>query len=186
MQKLIELFSLDRVSKSGAKFDYEKGKWFNHKYLQLKPNEELADLFQHILVEKDIFEDSAKVSKIVELVKERANFIGDLWEQSYFFFQAPTEYDEKTVQKRWKDETPNQMRELVDVLQSIEGFTAHHTEEVVKQWIEKQEYNLGGVMNALRLSLVGAPKGPHLFDIMEIIGKEETINRIQTALERIS
>ena len=104
MQELIELFSLDRVSKSGAKFDYEKGKWFNHKYLQSKPLEEIADLFQHILIEKDIVEDSEKVKKIVNLVRERANFITDLWEQSSFFFIAPTAYDEKTVKKRWKDD----------------------------------------------------------------------------------
>ena len=185
MQELINIFSLDRVSKSGAKFDYEKGKWFNHKYLQLKPNEELAHLFQQILVEKDIFEDSDKVAKIVSLIKERANFIGDLWEQSYFFFQAPTEYDEKTVQKRWTETTPRLMKELIEVLNGIEDFSAHNSEEIVKQWITDNEYNLGGIMNALRLSLVGAPKGPHLFDITEIIGKEETIKRIQNAIDNI-
>ena len=185
MQELIDKFSLDRVSKSGAKFDFEKGKWFNHKYLQLKSNEEIADVFQHILVQKDIFEDSDKVSKIVGLIKERANFIGDLWEQSAFFFQAPAAYDEKTVQKRWKEETPRQMQELMDVLREIEDFSAHNTEEVVKQWITEKEYNLGGVMNAFRLALVGAPKGPHLFDITEIIGKEETLMRLQTAVENI-
>ncbi|MGC3977730.1 MAG: glutamate--tRNA ligase [Paludibacteraceae bacterium] len=185
MQELIQQFSLDRVSKSGAKFDFEKGKWFNHKYLQLKSNEELADSFQHILVKKDIFEDSEKVAKIVALVKERATFIGDLWEQSYFFFQSPTEYDEKTVQKRWKSEIPRQMQELFNFLNTIDDFSAQHTEDVVKEWITANEYNLGSIMNALRLSLVGAAKGPHLFDITEIIGKEETLRRIQSAIETI-
>lgn len=185
MKELIELFSLDRVSKSGAKFDFEKGKWFNHKYLQLKSNEELADLFQQILVKKDIFEDSDKVAKIVSLIKERANFIGDLWEQSNFFFLAPTEYDEKTVQKRWKEDTPSQMKELMVVLQGIDDFSAQNTEEIVKQWITDKEYHLGTIMNAFRLSLVGAAKGPHLFDITEIIGKEETLKRLQSAIDNI-
>lgn len=185
MSELIQLFSLDRVSKSGAKFDYEKGKWFNHKYLQSKSDGELADLFQQILVKKDIFEDSEKVAKIVSLIKERANFISDLWEQSYFFFQAPTTYDEKTVQKRWNETTPRLMKELIDVLTNIEDFSAHNTEEIVKQWIAENEYNLGGIMNAFRLSLVGAAKGPHLFDITDIIGKEETLTRIQSAIDTI-
>ncbi len=185
MQELINQFSLEKVSKSGAKFDYEKGKWFNHKYLQLKSNEELADLFQHILVEKDIIEDSQKVIQIVSLVKERANFITDLWEQSRFFFEAPVEYDAKTVQKRWKADTPAQMLELIDVLNGIDDFSAEHTEEVVKAWIESKGYGLGAVMNAFRLSVVGAAKGPHMFDITAILGKEETIARVKRAVETI-
>ncbi len=185
LQELIEQFSLDRVSKSGAKFDFEKGKWFNHRYLQIKPIEELTDIFQHILVEKDIFEDSDKVKKIVELVRDRANFVNDLWEQSSYFFEAPDKYDEKTVQKRWKEETPQQMQELTEVLNGIDDFSSHHTEAIVKQWIEQKGYNLGGIMNALRLSLVGAAKGVHLFDITELIGKDETLNRIGLAIERL-
>lgn len=182
MQELIDLFSFDRVSKSGAKFDYEKGKWFNHKYLQSKPLEEIADLFQHILVEKDIIEDSEKVMKVVGLVRERANFITELWAQSSFFFVAPTSYDEKTVQKRWKAETPRQINELIAVLNEITEFSAEKTEEVVKEWITASEYNMGGVMNAFRLSVVGESKGPHIFDIISLIGKEETIARLKTAV----
>lgn len=186
MQELIDLFSLDRVSKSGAKFDYEKGKWFNHKYLQSKSNDEIADIFQLILLEKDIIEDSEKLSKIVSLVKERANFINELWAQSSFFFIAPTEYDPKTVQKRWKAETPGQLSELIELLVEIEDFSAENTETIVKEWITSKEYNLGGVMNAFRLSLVGEPKGPHIFDIVEILGKNETISRLKNAIETIS
>ena len=186
MQELIEQFSLERVSKSGAKFDYEKGKWFNHKYLQTKPIEELTDIFQHILVQKDIIEDSGKVSKIVGLVRDRANFVSDLWDQSVYFFEAPESYDEKTVRKRWKAETPGQMNELIELLDGLEDFSAVNVEPAVKQWIEQKGYNLGGIMNAFRLSLVGAPKGVHLFDITEIIGKEETIKRIQAAVECLS
>ena len=182
MQELIEQFSLDRVSKSGAKFDFEKGKWFNHRYLQMKPNEELADIFQHILVEKDIIEDSEKVAKIVGLIKERANFVTDLWEQSYFFFQTPVTYDEKTVSKRWKENTPVQMTELMQVLEGIDDFSSSNQEVVVIKWIEEKGYGMGAVMNAFRLALVGAAKGPHLFDITEIIGKEETIARLRRAV----
>lgn len=186
MQELIDQFSLDRVSKSGAKFDYEKGKWFNHKYLAEKTTEELTDIFQHILVEKDIIEDSVKISKIVDLVKDRASFVNELWEQSFYFFEAPEHYDEKVVRKRWKAETPTQMNELVDVLKSVDDFSASNTEIVVKQWIKQKGYSMGGVMNAFRLSLVGASKGVNLFDITELIGKEETIKRIESAVERLT
>ena len=186
MQELIELFSLDRVSKSGAKFDYEKGKWFNHKYLQNKPLDEIADAYHRILIEKDIIEDSEKVQRIVELVRERANFVNELWSQSSFFFEAPTSYDEKTVQKRWKEGTPHQMKELIDVLETIEDFSAEKSEEIVKEWIAANEYNMGGIMNAFRLSIVGESKGPHMFDITAVIGKEETIARLKKAIEVIS
>ena len=183
MQELIKLFSLDRVSKSGAKFDYEKGKWFNHKYLQNKSLEEVTDHYQHILVEKEIIEDSDKVQKIVSLVRERANFVNELWGQSSFFFVAPESYDEKTVQKRWKAETPALMEELIEVLETIEDFSAEKTEEIVKAWITDKAYNMGAVMNAFRLSVVGESKGPHMFDIISIIGKDETILRLKKAIE---
>ena len=186
MQELIDQFSLDRVSKSGAKFDYEKGKWFNHKYLQAKSNAEIASLFQPILVEKQVVAATSKVEKIVALVKERANFVNELWAQSSFFFQAPTEYDAKTVQKRWKAETPAQMAALIDLLISIDNFAAENTETIVKEWIAANEYNMGGVMNAFRLSIVGEPKGPHMFDIIEVIGKAETIARLQNAINNIN
>lgn len=183
MQELINLFSLDRVSKSGAKFDYEKGKWFNHKYLQNKSLEEVTDQYQHILVEKEIIEDSDKVQKIVSLVRERANFVNELWIQSAFFFVAPESYDEKTVQKRWKAETPALMEELIEVLQTIDEFTPEKTEETVKAWIAEKAYNMGALMNAFRLSVVGESKGPHMFDIISIIGKDETILRLKKAIE---
>ena len=183
MTELIDLFSLERVSKSGAKFDFEKGKWFNNKYLQSKPNEEIVSLFQHLLVEKGIVEEIEKVSKIVTLVKERAGFIHELWDQSKFFFIAPTEYDAKAIQKRWKTETPAQLNELTEVLNEITDFTAVNTEKIVLDWITAKEYNLGGIMNAFRLSVVGEPRGPHMFDIIDVLGKEETISRIKKAIE---
>ncbi|MBN1462455.1 MAG: glutamate--tRNA ligase, partial [Paludibacteraceae bacterium] len=185
MDELIHLFSLEKVSKSGAKFDYEKGKWFNHKYLQEKLNKELALLYASILKEKGITTDEETLIKIVALIKERSNLIPDFWEQSAFFFQAPTSYDEKAVQKRWKSETPQLMSELMAVLESITEFSATNTEEVVKTWIAQKEYNMGAVMNAFRLSVVGELKGPHMFDIIAVIGKKETINRINNALKNI-
>jgi len=185
MDELIGLFSLDRVSKSGAKFDYEKGKWFNHKYIQSKPIEEIADVFQKQLVEKNIFEDLGKVTQVVSLIRERVNFVTELWEQSSYFFEAPDSYDEKAVQKRWKAETPGQLIELISILEPISDFSAEETENIVKTWIESKNYHIGNVMNAFRLSVVGATKGPHMFDITAIIGKVETIRRIKKAIEVI-
>ena len=185
MEELIDIFSLERVSKSGAKFDYEKGKWFNHKYLQAKDNDEIALIFQEILKEKDINAGFEKILKIVSLVKERANFVNELWDQSSFFFIAPTNYDQKTVQKRWKPETPVQLTELIAVLKNIENFSPENTEEIVKEWITSKEYNLGGIMNAFRLSIVGEPKGPHMFDIIAVLGKEETVARLKNAIKNI-
>ena len=186
MEELIQFFCLEKVSKSGAKFDYEKGKWFNHKYLQEKSSEELAQLYSLVLKEKGIATSEATLITIVSLIKERSNFIADFWEQSAFFFQAPSAYDEKAVQKRWKSETPALMNELITVLESIANFSSSNLEETVKAWIAEKEHNMGAVMNAFRLSIVGALKGPHMFDIISIIGKEQTISRLQTAIKMIA
>lgn len=185
MDELIELFSLDRVSKSGAKFDYEKGKWFNHQYLQLKPLEEITDLFQHLLIEKDIIEDSEKVKRIVGLVRERVNFVYEIWDQSSFFFQAPKTYCETAVKKRWKADSPGHILGLMDLLEKTADFSAANTEYVVKNWMEEKGYGMGAVMNAFRLCIVGESKGPHMFDIIELIGKEETLARLKKALEKL-
>lgn len=183
MEELIEAFSLDRVSKSGAKFDFEKGKWFNHQYLQLKSVDEITDLFQHYLIEsKDLIEDSDKVRKVVELVRERAHFVHELWDQSYFFFTAPDEYLEADVKKRWKADSPIHMRELSELLERQEDFSAAVTEELVKNWLQEKGYGMGAVMNAFRLSIVGASRGPHMFDIIGLIGKDETLRRLRRAV----
>ena len=186
MEELITLFDLDRCSKSGAKFDYKKGIWFNHQYIQLKSNAEIAALFIPVLEEKGIKTSAEKAEKIISLVKERVDFIKDLWEQSSFFFIAPETYDEKTVAKRWKPETPVQLTELAGILSSINDFSAHNTEEIVKGWIAEKEYHLGNIMNAFRLALVGESKGPHIFDITAILGKEETISRLEKAIKKLS
>jgi len=185
MEELITLFDLDRCSKSGAKFDYKKGIWFNHQYIQLKSNAEIAALFIPVLEGKGIKTSVEKVEKIISLVKERVDFVKDLWEQSSFFFIAPETYDEKTVAKRWKPETPVQLTELAGILSSINDFSAHNTEEIVKGWIAEKEYHLGNIMNAFRLALVGESKGPHIFDITAILGKEETISRLERAVKKL-
>lgn len=186
MDELIHLFSLEKCSKSGAKFDYEKGKWFNHKYIQQKDNAEIAALFMPVLETHGIKTDTEYVMRVVALVKERVNFIKELWGQSVFFFNAPVAYDEKNVKKRWKEDSAQRLTELMAVLQDIDDFSSENTETIVKSWIENNGYHLGNIMNAFRLCVVGESKGPHMFDITELLGKEETIRRIQKAISVLS
>ena len=185
LDELIKLFSFDKASKSGAKFDYEKAKWFNHKYIQAKPNNELAQRFLPLLAEKGVQAKPEYVAEAIGLVKDRVSFVPELWGQSSFFFVAPTSYDEKTVKKRWKAETPAQLTELIGILQGLDDFSAGNQEKTVMKWIEDNQYHLGNVMNAFRLALVGEGKGPHIFDITTLIGKEETIERLEKAISSI-
>lgn len=187
MQELIDKFSFEHCSKAGAKFDYKKGLWFNHEYLMKKPDEELADLFMPTLESKGITSfDKAYVAKAVGMVKGRANLVGDLWEQGDFFFAAPETYAEKDVRKRWSEDTPRIMAELIEVLEGIEDMTSANAEKIVLDWIASKEYHLGNVMNAFRLAVVGACRGPHMFDITELMPKEEVIARIQKAIDTIN
>ncbi|WKL46704.1 glutamate--tRNA ligase [Flavobacterium pectinovorum] len=181
LEELVESFDLNRVHKSGAKFDPEKNKWFNHQYLIKQNDADLAKSFSPILVEKGVDISKYDVTRIVSLIKERAHFVSEFWDLTDFFFQAPTSYDEK-ASKNWKEETPALMQELVSTLEYIDGFDSANIEAIVKDWLTKNEIGMGKVMQPFRLSLVGALKGPHLFDIVEIIGKEETISRIQKAI----
>jgi len=189
MDELIRQFSLDRVSKAGAKFDYEKGKWFNHYYLQLKSGAELYDAFlasvpaEHkAAVERA---PRAVVEHVIDLMKERVNFVNELWEQVSFFFVAPTEYDEKSLKKRWKEESPAQMRELHDLLAATDDWSAENLDQVVMGWIAGKELGVGIVMNSFRITLVGAARGPHIWEITNVLGKEETLARMRYALEHI-
>lgn len=183
MDELTKSFNLNNCSRSGAKFDYEKGKWFNHQYIQKKDNKEIAALFMPIIESQGAKADAAFVEKVVGLTKERVNFVKELWDAASFFFIAPTAYDEKTAKKRWKADSSTQLAELAEVLRNRTPFDVAGTEEEVKAWIESKGYHLGNIMNATRLALVGEGKGPHIFDITEALGKEETINRIQRAIE---
>ena len=186
MQELIEQFSLERVSKSGAKFDYEKGKWFNHQYLQLRSNEELAEQFIPYLEENGVSGDKATVAKVIGLTKDRVNFVSELWEQVNFFFVAPTEYDEKSLKKRWKEDSPKHMTEMLALLEAHEDWSAEGLDNLIMPWIAEKEYGVGIVMNAFRICLVGAARGPHIWNITDVLGKEETLRRVKTALEKLS
>lgn len=183
MDELIKLFNLSHCSRSGAKFDYEKGKWFNHQYVQKKDNREIAALFMPILESHGVKADIAYVEKVVAMMKDRVNFVKELWDVCAFFFVAPSAYDEKTTKKRWKEDSATQLSELIEVLRTREPFDIEGTEEEVKAWIESKGYHLGNIMNATRLALVGEGKGPHIFDITEALGKDESIRRIQRAIE---
>ena len=186
MQELIQQFSLERVSKSGAKFDYEKGKWFNHQYLQLRSNEELAEQFIPYLEEKGVSGDKATVAKVIGLTKDRVNFVSELWEQVNFFFVAPTEYDEKSLKKRWKEDSPKHMTEMLALLEAHDDWSAEGLDNLIMPWIAEKEYGVGIVMNAFRICLVGAARGPHIWNITDVLGKEETLRRVRTALEKLS
>jgi len=186
LEELVEAFDLSRVSKSGAKFSPDKTKWFNQQYLQQKSNKVLTDLYLPILEEKGIKTDEAYAEKVVGLIKERATFVADFWELSNFFFENPSEYDEKAAKKQWKPETGALMQELIEVISKIEDFSIENAQTEIKGWITSKEIGFGKVMQPLRLSLVGKLAGPDLFDIMTMIGKETTIKRIQNAINVLS
>ena len=188
LDELVKLFDLHRCSKAGAKFDYEKARWFNHEYILKKDDAEIAELFKPVLsahgVDVSAYSD-AYLTSVVSLVKSRVNFVKELWEQSRFFFVAPDTYAEKDIKKRWKEDTPRIMTELIEVLRGIEDFSSKPSEDIVIGWITAKEYHMGNVMNAFRLAVVGECKGPHMFDITELLGKEETIKRIEKAINEI-
>ena len=185
LQELCELFTLDRVKKSGAKFDPEKTKWFNHKYLVAKPDAELADLVDEMLKAEQIVFDRKKTEKICSLMKERYNFVADLYADCRFFFVTPTEFNEKDTKKYWKEDTPALMRELLEILKSIDDYSFANTEKIISAWITEKGLGFGKVMNPFRVAIIGAAKGPHMFDVIEIIGKEETIRRMEKALSTL-
>ena len=185
LDELVQAFDISRCSKAGAKFDYKKGIWFNHEYLLRKSAEEVATLFAPIVAGNGIEVDMPRITKVVELMKDRVNFVHELWPLCSFFFFAPQQYDEKTVAKRWKADSPQVMRELAEVLKGIEDFSVEGQEPVVMAWVNEKGYKLGDVMNAFRLCLVGEGKGPGMFDISAFLGKEETLKRIEKAIEQL-
>ncbi|MCR4774394.1 MAG: glutamate--tRNA ligase [Prevotella sp.] len=183
LDELVKLFDITKCSKSGARFDYQKGVWFNHEYILRKSNEEIAKLFAPIVANNGVEEPFERVEKVVEMMKDRVNFVSELWPLCSFFFIPPMEYDEKTAKKRWKEYSAQQMTELCEVLEGIEDFSIEGQEPIVKAWVESKEYKLGDVMNAFRLALVGIGKGPGMFDISAFLGKEETLRRLRKAIE---
>ena len=185
MQELIDSFSLDRVSKSGARFQPDKARWFNAQYMHHKTDAELAALYQPVLRSHGIEVSDAVAGKAAGIMKERATFTTDLWDLTSFFFEAPREYEEKQVRKYWKGQNPAILRELRDVLAGIDDFSLENTERIVHAWIEEKGYGMGQVMNTLRLALVGAGKGPGMYDVTSFIGKEETLRRIDNLLTNL-
>ncbi len=183
LDELVKAFDITKCSKSGAKFDYKKGIWFNHEYILRKSDEEIAGLFAPIVANNGVDATMDQVRQVVHLMKDRVNFVKELWPLCSFFFIAPTEYDEKTVKKRWKPYSKEQMTELAEVLKGIDDFSVEGQEPVVMKWVEDKGYKLGDVMNAFRLALVGIGKGPGMFDISAFLGKEETLKRLKKAIE---
>ena len=188
MDELINRFSFEHCSRSGARFDYEKGRWFNHEYLMRMPDEKLAGLFKPVLkangVNPDDFTDEY-IARAVGMVKGRVHFIDELWNQAKFFFTDPAEYNPKDIKKRWNNEMPEIMHQLSTVIAGLTDMTSASAEKVVLDWIAEKGYHLGNVMNAFRLCVVGECKGPHMFDITELMGKEKTIGRIALGIEKI-
>lgn len=183
LDELVEAFDIHKCSKAGARFDYQKGIWFNHEYMLKKSNEEVANLFAPIVANNGVDETMERITHVVAMMKDRVNFVKELWPLCSFFFIAPTEYDEKTVKKRWKADSAKVMGELADVLEAIDDFSVEGQEPVVMKWVEEKGYKLGDVMNAFRLTLVGIGKGPGMFDISAFLGKEETLKRLRKAIE---
>lgn len=184
IKELINTFSLERVNKAGAKFDPEKAKWFQHHYLQELDDVTVTSQFKNLLETHSIL-PSLDVAKIVSLVKERATFISDIWEQSRFFFEAPKTYDEKAAQKSFKEDTPQLLQKVVAILNEMDDFSATALSEKVKGWITEESIGFGKVMMPLRLSLVGEMKGPDVFEIIAILGKKEAVERIQKAIQKM-
>lgn len=183
LDELVQAFDIHKCSKAGARFDYQKGIWFNHEYMLKKSNEEVANLFAPIVANNGVDETMERITQVVAMMKDRVNFVKELWPLCSFFFIAPTEYDEKTVKKRWKTDSAKVMGELADVLEGIDDFSVEGQEPVVMKWVEEKGYKLGDVMNAFRLTLVGIGKGPGMFDISAFLGKEETLKRLRKAIE---
>ena len=185
LHELVKTFTLEKVGKSGSKFDPEKARWFNHQYLQSKSNDEIENSLKKILESKGIFDPYLKLDKIVRMVKERLFFIKDIWEESEFFFLPPGNYDESSVKKHWKQDTSSQMEGLINVLSEIIPFEAILIEKKVKDYILEKNLGMGQIMNAWRIAIVGSSKGPGLAEISEILGKDEVLSRTKKAIETI-
>ena len=186
LDELIDEFQLEKVGRSGSRFDPEKSKWFNHQHIQMINDSDLSKAINLELEANGITVDDTKIRLLIPIIKPRINFLHEVWDQSWFFFVAPDSYDEAVVKKRWKEDTPEKMKNLAEALESCEPFTVESVETVVKGAIEDHQWGMGAIMNAWRLLLVGAAKGPGLFDLASFLGKEEVIDRMKRGIERIS
>ena len=182
LEELVKKFDLSKCSKAGARFDYKKMVWFNHEYILQKSDKEIAEIFMNVVKEHGVDTTLEHLEEIVSLMKGRVNFVHELWDASSFYFEAPVEYDEKTAKKRWKEDSAQKMTELADLLESLDDFSIENQDKVVHEWIETKGYGMGEIMNAFRLALVGEGKGPQMFHISGLIGKEETLSRLRRAI----
>lgn len=188
MDELIKRFSIEHCSRSGAKFAYEKGRWFNHEYIQKLASERLTDLFTVVLKNHGVDTGSFSrdyIGRAAAMVKDRVSFIEELWANARFFFEAPTEYEAKSVKKRWTPDMPRHMKDLIGQLRALPTLESKKAEEIILGWIKENGLHMGNVMNAWRLAVVGECKGPHMFDILELMGTDENVARIEAAIERI-
>ena len=185
MPELIDTFSLERVGKAGAKFDFDKTRWFNQQYLRAKSSEELSEKLQEILKEQGIVKDNKFVAQVCEQLKERATFVNDMWREGKYYFEAPNEYDPKTVRKKWKEDTPLLLMEFKNKLELISDFSSENIEFSFKEYLQEKDIGMGKLLPAFRLSLTGVGMGPSLFDIAALLGKKETIFRIESAIKNI-
>lgn len=188
MNELIKRFSIEHCSRSGAKFAYEKGRWFNHEYIQKLDPERLTDLFTDVLKNHGVDTGSFSrdyIGRAAAMVKDRVSFIEELWANARFFFEAPTEYEAKSVKKRWTPDMPQHMKDLIGQLRALPTLESKKAEEIILGWIKENGLHMGNVMNAWRLAVVGECKGPHMFDILELMGIDENVARIEAAIERI-
>ena len=185
LDELVGQFDLTKCSKAGARFDYQKGIWFNHEYILKKDDEEIARLFAPYVVGNGIDEPLSRIKEVTHMMKDRVSFVSELWPLCEFFFVPPTEYDAKTVAKRWKSDSARVMTELAEVLRGLDDFSVATQETAVMAWIESKGYKLGDVMNAWRLALVGIGKGPGMFDISAFLGRAETLSRMSAAVKAL-
>lgn len=188
MDELIKRFSIEHCSRSGAKFAYEKGRWFNHEYIQKLDPERLTDLFTDVLKNHGVDTGNFSrdyIGRAAAMVKDRVSFIEELWANARFFFEAPTEYEAKSVKKRWTPDMPQHMKDLIGQLRALPTLESKKAEEIILGWIKENGLHMGNVMNAWRLAVVGECKGPHMFDILELMGTDENVARIEAAIERI-
>jgi len=185
MEELSEAFSLDQINKAGARFDPEKAKWYNKQYFQKKSEAELAGLFKPLLEERGIYESSERIIEVVGAIKDRCGFVSDLWEHGDYFFVAPASYEEKTVSKHWKDDTPDMLLEIAELFRNIDKWESGNIKEIFSDYMNNKSWSFGKIMSPLRLCLVGANKGPDFFKICELLGQNETINRINRGITNI-
>ena len=186
MEELCNIFSLERVGKSGSKFDFDKTRWFNQQYLRAKSKEDLAKDLQEILKQNGVDANDDYVGTVCGQLKERATFVKDMWEEGRYYFAAPTSYDEKTIRKKWREDTSNLLSEFKNRIEAISDFSSANIEKEFKSYLNEKELGMGKLLPAFRVSLTGLGMGPSLFDIAALLGKEETINRMEIALEKIN